>query len=248
MSQGDPMHESSESTGRQVLHAVERILDSTDDIIALVERLKRQSDLADRPEEMRDLVGRRLVAIYSNRSALSGGATALPALVPGWGTLATLAGGTLVDMGLMLKFEVEMTLALSWLYGFDIHQERERQVAFLLASVGTYDARTGRNFFVDLAEAEGTAIWNYAPREVTKFLVSVLTKVALLYAGRSFVKAIPLVGVVVGTGANKVLTRKVGQRCIEDLRRRRRLADEVEAGLDDVVEAQVRSPEPAEGA
>ena len=49
---------------------------------------------------------------YSNATAVSGGATALPSMIPGLGTLVTLTGGTLVDVALMLKFEVEMALAL----------------------------------------------------------------------------------------------------------------------------------------
>ena len=124
------------ATGKKLLSAVERILDDDENIIALVEDLKSKMK-GEGGESQQDAVGRRIVAIYSNRSAVSGGATALPAILPGLGTLATITGGTLVDMGLMLKFEVEMALALSWLHGFDIHTERERQIAFLLASVST---------------------------------------------------------------------------------------------------------------
>lgn len=234
-----------EAEGQKLLHAVERIIEDPDGIIALVERLKSRSSFTD-VDLVREEVGRQVVTVYSNRSALSGGATALPALVPGMGTLATLAGSSLLDMGLMLKFEVEMVLALSHLYGFDIRDEKERQVAFLLASVSTYDARSGRNFFLDLAEAQSTAIWNYAPRELGKLLATAFTRLALMTAGRSLAKAVPIVGVVIGTGANKILTHKVGVRCQRELERRRRLADEEVARGEDVVDAKVVS-QPPEG-
>lgn len=233
--------------GRKLLTAVERLLDDTDNIIQTVEDLKHRSPQTDAGDEaLIDDVGQRIVEIWSNRSAVSGGATALPAVLPGLGTLATVTGGTLLDMALVLKFEVEMTLALAWLHGFDIREERERQIAFLLASVSTYDARSGRHVFLDLAEAQGTAVWNYAPREVSKLLMMVLSRLALMGAGKGLARAIPLVGVAIGGGVNKVLTTRVGNRNREELRRRRTLRQE-EIQEEDVVEAYVPGEEPAAG-
>lgn len=234
------MDESQEG-GRRLLSAVERIIAGDDTLIGAVDAIvaahpkARSTGEADR-DALREDVGRKIVSAWSNRSALSGGATALPALLPGMGTLATVAGGALVDMALMLKFEVEMVLALSWLHGFDIRTERERQIAFLLAGVSTFEAREGRPFVVDLADAEAQAVWNYAPREMGKAVVSVFAKLALAGVGRGVFKALPLVGVGVGAGMNKVLTARVGERAMRELARRRRLADFAES--DDVSEAQ----------
>jgi len=225
-----------EPDGQKLLHAVERLLEDADSIIATVERLK---SLVPPGPTAEDETGERVIALYSNRSALSGGATAIPALLPGVGTLTAVAGGALLDMAFMLKFEVEMVLALSHLYGFDIHSEKERQVAFLLASIKTCDVKGGRNLFLDLAEAESTAIWNYAPREAGKLLVTVLSKLVLLTSGRVLSKAIPLVGILVGTGANKILTRQVGYRCREEIRGRRMAEEAEKARGEEVVEAQV---------
>ena len=158
---------------------------------------------------------------FSNRAALSGGLAAAPALIPGAGTLVAAVGGGLADVGFLLKFEVEMALTLSHLYGFDIRKDDERQLAFLLASVSTYDARSGDNVLLDMAKAEGVAIWKYAPREVSKVLVGVLTKLALQQLSKGLVRAIPLVGIAVGSTLNKVLTGRVGARCIRDLGKRR---------------------------
>jgi hypothetical protein len=113
-------------------------------------------------------------------------------------------------MGLMLKFEVELVMVLSHIYGFDLRKTEERQVAFLLASVGTYDAKSGGNFLVDAAKAEGVAIWNYAPRQLSKVLVSVLTKIALLSVSKSFLRALSDRGDRGRLSMNKVLTQNVG--------------------------------------
>lgn len=212
-----------EDGGRRLLSAVERIVDDPENLIAVVgeaeRRVRREPDGAD--DAWRQAVADELVSNYSTWSAVSGGATALPAALPGLGTLVATLGGTLADMCLMLKFEVEMALCLTHLYGWDIRDERERQIAFLLASVGTHDARTGGNFIGDLAQAEWEAIWKYTPRQVSKHLVTVMAKLALSGASRSLVRALPLVGVGVGAAMNKVLTRRVGGRCVAELRRRR---------------------------
>lgn len=210
-------------SGQKLLSAVERIADDPDEIIAIVDTLRRGGDMEN--ADVRKKLSADIIDRYSTRSAISGGVAALPGIVPGLGTLVAFAGGTLVDMAMMLKFEVEMAMALSWVHGFDIRLEKERQIALLLASVSTYEAKSGRNYFVDLAEAEGTAIWNYAPRQVSKILVSVMTKIALLAISKGFARTLPVVGIVVGSGMNKVLTRRVGKRCAEELGRRRKIAE-----------------------
>ena len=227
--------------GEKLLSAVERILADDQTILRIVEEHRRKVPSMDDHDMFVRAVGESLVKTYSTKSAISGGATALPAVLPGFGTLATLTGGTLVDMALMLKYEVEMCLALSWLYGFDIRRREERQIALLLASVNTYEVQSGRNYFVDLASAETTAIWNYAPRELSKLVLQVMGKLAILSVGKGLARALPLVGIAIGSSVNKVLTTRVGKRCIEEVSRRRTLlGHEVIEEYEDVVEAKVK--------
>jgi hypothetical protein len=230
-----------QNQGSKLLSVVERIIADTDSLIGMSkEQLKRaqQLKLSDEAATVAAAAG-EVVRHFSNRTAITGGLAAVPALFPGVGTLVAAAGGTLADMGMMLKYEVEMALVLSHLHGFDITQNKERQLAFLLASVSTYNAKSGRNFFVDVAHAEGIAIWKYAPREVSKMLVSVFSKIALLQLSKGLLRALPLVGIAVGSSMNKVLTTRVGERCISELKTRQHLAKEqpLEA---EVVEAKVR--------
>lgn len=205
-------------SGRKLLNAVERMTEAPENIISMVDEMCHGKDRND--ENVLDEVALQIIQKYSNRSAFSGGAAALPGIIPGLGTWAAFAGGTLVDAALMLKYEVEMVQALAWLHGFDIREEQERQIALLMASVNTYEGKSGRNFFIDLADAQRTAIWNYGPRLISKEIVSVMTMIAFLYLTKGFARALPLVGVAIGGGMNKILTQKVGTKSLNELKRR----------------------------
>ncbi|MBZ4416890.1 EcsC family protein [Myxococcus sp. RHSTA-1-4] len=229
--------------GRKLLTAVERILADTDSLVALSKQELGKAREKKLPSEdaVRDAAALEVVRHFSNRSAISGGLAALPGLVPGAGTVVAALGGTLADMCMMLKFEVEMALVLSHLYGYDITRDEERQLAFLLASVSTYDAKRERNTVMDLAETQGIAFWKYAPREASKMLVSVMTKIALLSVSKGLLRALPLVGIAVGSSMNKVLTNRVGERCMRELKKRRELSPPESAETSDsVVDAHVR--------
>jgi uncharacterized protein (DUF697 family) len=218
--------------GKKLLTAVERILASNAAVKTVVAeceaRAKAQGETL-KGDSLREATAQELVRHYSNRAAIAGGAAGLPALIPGWGSLVAAVGGTFAELTLLLKWEVEMALALSHLYDFDIDKPTERQLAFLAASVGTYDA-TGRSFVGDVLRLEGTALWNYGPRRIARLLVQALAALAAAYLWRGFIKAIPVLGMIVGSSVNKVLTKKVGDKCLRDLRTRRDLMSEQPAG------------------
>ncbi len=215
-----------EERGKKLLTAVERILTDNDSIRALVREAKSKAAAGLTEEaskkELRRAAAKEVVRTFSNRAAVAGGASGLPALIPGVGSIALGIGGGLAELTFLLKFETEMALALTHLHGFDIDEPRERQLAFLMASVGTYDA-AGKNFFVDVAKVEGAAIWNYGPRRLGRLVVTAATMVAAMYLWRGLLKMVPLVGIAVGTSMNKLLTQRVGDRCTKDLELRRRL-------------------------
>jgi hypothetical protein len=235
--------------GRKLLTAVERILADTDSLIALSTLQQEKARLKGLPDEdaTRDAAALEVVRHFSNRSAISGGLAALPGIVPGAGTLVAALGGTLADMCFMLKFEVEMALVLSHLYGYDITHEHERQLAFLLASVSTYDAKRerDRSTVADLAETQGIAFWKYAPREASKMLVGVMTKIALLSVSKGLLRALPLVGIAVGSSMNKVLTNRVGERCMGELKKRRELSPPRSAKPPKAAKAAAKAPKAA---
>jgi hypothetical protein len=227
--------------GERLLSAVERLLDDTDNIIARVETFKGRITHSNDEAVIRAEVARELIAEYSNKAAVSGGAAAAPALFPGIGTVLALTGGNLVDMALMLKFEVELSLALCWLYGMDVRQRKQRQIAFLLASVHTHDVSNKRPYFADVMDAEAVAIWNYAPRQVSKLLLTALTRIALAGLGKSLARGLPFVGILVGGAVNKTLTGRVGRAIVTALEGRD-LAEDRDPG-EELVDAQLE-PEP----
>ncbi|MFO0596859.1 MAG: EcsC family protein [Myxococcaceae bacterium] len=218
---------SDEEKGRQLLSAVERLVSDNAvlraEIAACETRAKaRLGEGSHSRDAVRELVAQELTRTYSNRAAIAGGASALPALLPGLGSLAAVVTGTFAELAYVLKTEVELCLSIAHVYGFDIDDPRERQLAFLLAAVGTYDAG-GKNFFVDVVRAEGVALWNYGPRVITRMVIQAMTAVALMYVWRGFIKMVPVLGIAIGGGLNKVLSQRVGARAARDFKMRREL-------------------------
>jgi hypothetical protein len=218
------------SKGAALLKAIERIVESPVQIRAKAQAAveKTRASLPDDATEaqVRAALEGALVSQYSNKTALAGGAAALPSLIPGIGSLAALLGGGLLDMTACLKFEIEMVLALASARGYDIEDPRERQLAYLLAAAHTYEASAGKSALEDLVKAEADAIWHYTPRQLGKLVSSLFVKLALQFAGRGLARAIPLVGIVVSTAANKTLTGRVGRAVVRalDEREERRAA------------------------
>lgn len=206
--------------GERLLSAVERLVDDSETLVAEVEAFKEDVQPSEGPLHL-DAVALRIIQSYSNRSAFAGGLSALPALLPGGGTLLALLGGTLADMTMMLKHEVQMALCLTHLYGYDIREERARWLGYTLAAVNTYEAESGRNFFVDVAEAQLEAVTKYTPRQLTKLVVTAFGKYALFSSSRAFLRALPLVGIAVTASTNKLAMSSVGWRCVDALDRLR---------------------------
>jgi uncharacterized protein (DUF697 family) len=213
-----------DAKGRALLTSVERLVASSAKLRAVAAEVRAIVKATKPDEPVIEAAGQEVVRRYSNRAAIVGGASGLPALIPGVG-LAIGLGAILAELAALLKVEVEMTLVLLDLYDFDIDDPKERQLGFLLASVGTYDAGTGSNFLVDVARAEGVAIWNYAPRRAARMLVTVMAYLVAVRLWRGLVKLVPFLGIAVGSSMNKVLTMRVGERARRALATRRELIE-----------------------
>ncbi len=194
--------------GRNMLAAIERILASDETIQATTRRVTR---LAWSPQD----AARRVVRHYATSTAGAGALAAVPALLPGVGTMAAIVGTVSVEMVFMMKTEVEMCLALLYLFGGDLEDPSQRQMAFLLAAVSTHDVATGRNLLVDLGESSWDALWSYTPRELSKLVAKVFGFVALAHAaervGRGILLMMPVLSVGIGAGLNYAFTLKVGR-------------------------------------
>jgi hypothetical protein len=179
-----------EEKGQTLLNAVERIVAPNDEILRIVASARRQS--SDHASAERWIVARQ-----SNLSALAGAVAAAPSLLPGWGTIGVF-GTVMTEMVIVLKLETEMCLALAALNGLDLERRDHRQLAYLLAAVGTHEIATGRNPLQDVGAVGWEAVWSYSPREIGKLLLRVLGALALINAartvGRGLLRAIPVIG------------------------------------------------------
>ena len=223
-----------QAEGERLLSAIDRLVDDRDTLISRVEAIKGAINIERDDKAYREAVAAKIIDVYSVKTAIIGAATALPAVVPGAGSGIALVGGALVDMTLVLKHEVEMAMCLTHLSGFDLADERERWLAYVLAGVRTYEVESGRSYFVDLLEAQVDILPRYTPREIFKIAATVLGHLAIFSLSRGVIRALPLVGIFVGASTNKLMTTSVGWSCVDTLERRRRMAPR-----EPVVEAKV---------
>lgn len=211
---------------QKVLRAIEKLLASDADIIANYEKcrvLALKEEIEDELSQHRryKLIARRIVRHYADNSALSGGVSGLPSLIPGIGSLVGFLGATVADVVLILKFEIEMTLCLCHLAGFDISNERDRRLAFSLACVSSYEVRSSNSPVLDKLSLAGAAFWDYSLRQLSKYMLSMIGKLIILSSAKRFMRALPLVGVFVGASVNKVMTTRTGNYASSALWQRR---------------------------
>jgi hypothetical protein len=201
--------------GANLLQAVERLMEDPEELISRTEVFLRAAGerAGAAPVDSRAAAARLVIGSYAARSAATGALAALPALLPGPGMLVAALAGTFVDIALMLKHEVEMSLCLAHLCGFDIADREQRRKVLLLTSLRVSEVQAGGNFLLDLAVAEMDAIVAYTPRQLAKVLASVLTRLALRATSRVSLRIVPVVGVVACGLMNRWFTREVGRRC-----------------------------------
>lgn len=218
--------EEERSQERRVLRAIEGLIQSNAEIEAVCEACRLRASEGAKGRELSQKAmfkrtGALIVRHYADKSALSGAISGIPAFLPGIGSLVGFLGATAADVVLTLKFEVEMTLCLCHLAGFDIGNERDRQLAYTLASVSSYDVRASKNKILDTMSLAGVAFWDYSVRQLGKYLLTMIGKILVLSAAKSLVRVVPVLGVVVGISVNKVLTTRTGNYCISALWHRR---------------------------
>ena len=214
-----------EEKAQKVIQIVEMILDNNSKIRDVVKIQKRRllieddndADELDDPKTAFVKLGKKIVNYYSNKASVSGGVSSLPALLPGVGSLIGILGGSAADIAFMLKYEIEMTLCLCDAIGLDIDDEYIRKLAFTLAIVSSFDIMSHNSKTPDSVKIVASAFWDYSARKLSKHLITVLASILWLNASRGLVKAVPVVGVIVGASFNKLMTKRTGLSCIDAL-------------------------------
>ena len=209
-----------ENDARQVIAVLEKILASNDSIKALCEKNKKIAQHLAKEDKVEKRTAQLIIMHYSNLCAAGGGASAIPGLIPGIGLIYTLLGTTALNSFLLLKFELEMSLALSHLAGFDIEDPRERKIAFLLACTALEDAYDEENE-PSIGTVLDLAINEYSTRELSKTLVKAVARVMMMFLAKRWTRLFPFVGIGIEASVNKVLSAHLGRECWRAIRHRR---------------------------
>ena len=213
-----------ERQASRVLRAVEVLVDSDEKITTVAKRKKCRvlldaDDKDELPLDEKTLfmrTGAEIIKHYSSRASVSGGVSGLPAMLPGVGSLVGFVGASALDLVYMLKFEVEMSLCLFHLAGFDISQERIRKLAITIVTVASSDVIKMKKE-VDTVSLMGAAFWDYSVRQLSRHLITTISRILVVSTSRQLVRALPLLGVVVGATVNKVMLNRTGNACLDAL-------------------------------
>lgn len=207
--------------GREILGVLEVLLASDESIAAVVARAQRHAEASKEARIINRRAARYIIRHYSTLCAASGGASGLPGLIPFVGPVFAVFGAGATDAIIALKFEIEMSMALSSLVGFDISDPRERKLAMLLASAALGDAfdseeQPNIRYVLELAITE------YSTRQLSKAMIKLISQAIFSIAGKRWLKVFPFVGMAISASVNKLLTTHTGWQCYEALLERKR--------------------------
>jgi len=200
-----------------LLKAIELILAKPEDIkretLSLLKKYQGEHARNKTPEEIRELVAKKIISNYSYFTAFVGGASGLVGLIPGLGTVLATFGGATTDIALTMKYQIEMVMALAVVYGHDIEKEEEQRMCLIVAGLGAVNEAAkqggktvGTKAFVNMTQQYLKGATLVAVKEIFK-------KIGITFTRKAVEKAIPFgVGVVIGATANKGLTMYVGSK------------------------------------
>lgn len=175
-----------------------------EEIAARLKRLRQRNPDLSRAELARLITGERAF-----QCALTGALTALPAVLPGVGTLVALFGGVAADVMLLTYILSRLVLEIAALYGRDLTgpgYQKEAFWAFILASG---------------AGGAGNALSRAVVAQLSKEAFSAAAERLLLSLGvrasarSSILRLIPLAGLFLAGGINYWLASTVGRRALE---------------------------------
>jgi len=168
------------------------------DIKKRIKKLKKKKSNLSNEELCRLLIKKKC-----RLCAVAGGATAVPGIVPGVGTLIARVGRMLADMSAMAFFLTELILEVAAVYDRDLEEAGTSREAVwvLVASAG--------------AGAAGKGLTGFAIDQLTGNALKTLIERALMSLGvrasqRTFFRILPLIGVFIAGWVNYYTCQKVG--------------------------------------
>lgn len=212
----------SQNDAREVVLVLDKIVASNESIKNACQKAVLCAEKLTTDEHKREKYAARMIVMhYSNLVAAGGGASAVPGMIPFIGPILSIFGLAALDAIIALKFELEMTLALSHLAGFDIDDPRERKIAFLLVCASleeAYDSEKEPSLkeIVDLAMSE------FSTRELSKTLAKTLARVIVMMSSKRLARFFPIVGIAIGASVNKILSARTGRECWRAIKHRKK--------------------------
>lgn len=210
------MSEEERVDNSRLLKAVQAVAISPAEAKKVVERYAEQSrkkNPNDSDWQHQERVANAIIKKYSRYAAMVGGASALPGTIPGLGTAISMTGGTLADVTVTMKLQVDMCMCLASTFGYDIETHDAQYLSFLIAAGSTIE-KAGVSTGTRVASQAGVRLLKRWLRDAAlKAVKAAFKEVGIVFTRKALEKALPFgVGVAVGGGANYVLTRYVGNQ------------------------------------
>jgi len=200
-----------------LLQAIEAMLASPADIKKEAEQLKQkymERYGEDRSiDEINEYAVEKVISNYSYYTAFVGGASGLPGLIPGLGTVLAMTGGAMADAALSMKYQIEMTMAIATIYGYDVTLEQEKRMCLIVAGLGAINEAT-KSVGKDIGKtASVKMLRQYLTGATLTTVKEIFKKVGITFTRKAAEKVIPFgVGAIIGFSANKGLTWYVGSK------------------------------------
>lgn len=169
--------------------------------------------------EVLDLIIDKIISRYAKLSAASGGTTALAGVVPGIGTAASMVGGSVADMSICIKFQIDMTMCLAIAINNELSNEDAKHLSYIIGLAGTIEQATSKSATNVASKAGVRIVQRYLTGATLMTVKELFKRVGIVFAKKSLIKAIPFgVGVAIGAGTNYALTKFVGKAAVSALR------------------------------
>lgn len=204
-----------EATGSAIKKFVEAIAITPEDARALVRQYEsqaraRHAGLSD--EQIRLKVADTIIKRYAKLAAASGGATSLAGVIPGIGTALSITGGTLADVSLSVKFQVDMTMCLAMTLKGELTNEDAKHLSFIIALTGALEGAGTKGGTKLVSKAGQRMVEQYLKGATLIYIKELFKAVGIKLTKSGILKAIPFgVGVAIGSGTGYAMTRYVGR-------------------------------------
>lgn len=163
-----------------------RAIDETDEVAAAARvATLRQANPDANLLQLADI----LIKNKCNRTAAVGATTSAVAVVPGLGTITSLALGLAADIGITFKMHAELVLEIAALHDYPLDPEEKRRVVL----------------FVTGLSAGATTLAHRAGQGIS-------TRLLARTGSRYLARSLPVIGMVASAATNYVLTYAIGQR------------------------------------